>query len=102
MSLSEIADLATWPPFIRKVQAAMITAAKDVAAEAEPESPTPRSQLRRALSVNVFADLDDYTRRFAVGVATNPVITYNSPDGDIQFTVNSIWDAVAGAPPAGA
>jgi hypothetical protein len=101
VSLSDIADLATWPPFVRRIQAAMVTAAKDVAAELEPENPTPRSTLRRALSVNVFANLDDYTRRFAIGVATNPAITHASSDNDIQFTVNSIWDAVAGAPPAG-
>jgi hypothetical protein len=100
VSLSEIYDLSTWQPFVRKVQAAMVTAAKDVAAELEPASPTPRSTLRRSLSVNVFTDLDGYTRRFAIAVATNPVLTYDSPDDAIQFTVNSVWDAIAGAPPA--
>jgi hypothetical protein len=52
------------------------------------------------LSVNVFTDLDGYARRFALAVATNGVITYESIDGDIQFTVNSVWDTIAGAPPA--
>lgn len=96
-TLAGISDLAVWPPFVRRVQAAMIRAAVEVGAEAA--EPTPRSQLRRALSVNVFTDLDGYTRRFAIAVAQNPVMTFGSSDGDIQFTVNSVWDAVAGAPP---
>jgi hypothetical protein len=97
-TLSGITDLAAWPPFIRKVQAAMIKAA--VAVGAEAAEPTPRSTLRRALSVNVFAALNDYTGRFSIAVATNSVITHSSPDGDIEFTVNSVWDSIAGAPPA--
>ena len=97
-ALSEIHDLASWPPFQRRVQAAMVKAATAVGSE--PAEQTPRSQLRRALSVNVFADLEDHTRRFAVAVASNPVITYESSDGDIEFTVNSVWDTIAGAPPA--
>lgn len=91
-------DLSSWPPFVRRVQAAMIKAATDVAAETSEE--TPRSTLRRALSVNVFANREDYTGRFAIAVASNPVITHDSSDGDLQFTVNSVWDAIAGAPPA--
>jgi hypothetical protein len=97
-ALSDITDLATWAPFTRKVQAAMILAATQVAAEI-PDS-SPRSTARRALSQNVFSDLDGYTARFGIAVATNPVITYESADSDIEFTVNSVWDAIAGAPPA--
>lgn len=96
--LSEVHDLSEWPAFRRRVLAAMIVAAKDVGAE--PADQTPRSTLRRALSVNVFTDLDGYTRRFAVAVAANPVIGFSSSDSDIQFTVNSVWDTIAGAPPA--
>jgi hypothetical protein len=96
--LAGISALSQWPPFIERVQAAMVKAAVAVGAEAQQE--TPRSTLRRSLSVNVFTDLDDYTRRFAVAVAANPVITHDSSDGDIEYTVNSVWDAIAGAPPA--
>jgi hypothetical protein len=98
-TLIGIIDLASWPPFRRKVQAAMIKAAVAVGAEAAVDG-SPRSQLRRALSVNVFAALDDYTQRFAIAVATNPVVDADSPDDAIEFTVNSMWDAIAGAPPA--
>lgn len=97
-TLSEIADLATWPPFMRRIRAAVAKAAVDIGAELAAE--TPRSQIRRSLSVNVFASLDDYTARFALAVARNPVITNDSSDSDIEFTVNSVWDVIAGAPPA--
>lgn len=97
--LEGIADLATWPPFLRRVRAAMVKAATAVGAE-QPDPANPdRSLHRRALSVNVFQELDDHERRFAIAVAANPVITHASIDGDIEFTVNSVWDTIAGAPP---
>jgi hypothetical protein len=98
-TLTGITDLATWPPFRRRVRAAMLVAAVAVGNE-RPVDGDPRSTLRRALSVNAFAYTDDYEGRFAAAVAANPVITGDSSDGDIEFTVNSVWDAIAGAPPA--
>lgn len=97
--LTAIIDLSSWPPFRRKVRAAAIKAAVAVGNEAAVDG-DPRSQLRRALAVNVLAKPDDYTDRFSLAVATNPVIDADSPDDAIEFTVNSMWDAVAGAPPA--
>ncbi|WP_370943998.1 hypothetical protein AB5J62_33495 [Amycolatopsis sp. cg5] len=97
-TLAESAELASYPPFARRVQAAVSVAAKDVGSEADdPNNPT-RTQLRRALATNVFANPDDYGARFAWAVATNPVITLASTDNDVQFTVNSVWDTIAGAP----
>ncbi|OXM69621.1 hypothetical protein [Amycolatopsis vastitatis] len=98
-TLAESAELASFPPFVRRVQAAVSTAAKDVGAEAQDSNNPARSQLRRALATNVFADPSNYGTRFAWAVATNPVITMASTDGDVQFTVNSVWDTIAGAPP---
>lgn len=97
VELDKIHDLSSWPPFVRRVESAMVKAATEVGAE--PAEPTPRSQLRRALSVNVFTDLAGYADRFALAVAANPVINHESTDGDVQFTVNSVWDTIAGAPP---
>lgn len=100
MSLSEMSDLAEWPVFRRRVRSAMITAAKNVGAEADDEALPERTRLRRALSVNVFLDPDRYERIFALAAASNVALAYDSADDAIQFTVNSVWDAVAGAPPA--
>ncbi|QWF78694.1 hypothetical protein [Amycolatopsis sp. CA-230715] len=98
-TLADSAELALFPPFARRVQAAVSIAAKDVGAEVDDPTNPSRTQLRRALATNVFANPNDYGLRFAWAVATNPVITLASTDGDIQFTVNSVWDTIAGAPP---
>jgi hypothetical protein len=98
-TLAESAELATFPAFSRRVLAAVSVAAKDVGSEPEDPNWPNRTQLRRALATNVFANPLDYGSRFAWAVATNPVITLASSDSDIQYTVNSVWDTIAGAPP---
>lgn len=97
-TLIGIIDLAESGQFARKVRAAMVKAA--IAVAAEPSDTTPKSTLRRSLSVNVFVDLDGYTRRFAVAVAALPTITVQSVDADVDAAVSSVWNAIAGAPPA--
>jgi hypothetical protein len=97
-TLSDIADLATWPKFVRAVKSAMVTAAVQVGAEiATPGSETHR--LRHALSAKVLSDPDAWAQQFAWAAAANPALTYTSTDNDIQFTVNSIWSAMAGVLP---
>lgn len=98
-TLDENYSLATRTSFREKVLAAVIKAAVDVAAEAP--DPGERARLRRALSARVLENREgiDYAALFALAVASNPVITAASSDNDIQFTVNSLWDAMAGAEP---
>lgn len=96
-TLDQIAQLATTRSFIERVQAAMVKAA--VAVGAEIDAGTPRDMLRRSLSVRVLERSDEWAPRFAWAVATNPVITHDSSASDIEFTVNSMWDAVAGSGP---
>lgn len=98
-TLDENYSLAMRTSFREKVHAAVVKAAVDVAAEAP--DPGERTRLRRALSARVLENREgtDYAALFAIAVASNPVITGNSSDNDIQFTVNSLWDAMAGAEP---
>lgn len=98
-TLVEIYLLANMSSFKERVYAAAVKAAVDVAAEAPDVS--ERSRLRRALSARILENREgiDYPSLFAVAVAANPVITQASSDNDIQFTVNSVWDAMAGAEP---
>jgi hypothetical protein len=96
-ALTDITDLGVHPTFIRRVTAAVVKAAVDIGAEAF--SGLPNQILRRALATKVFEDTDLWGVRFSRGVAANPVITIDSTDGDIQFTVNSLWNAYAGAFP---
>lgn len=95
MALSDMADLAAWPPFVRKVTGAMLKAA--VAIGAEAFDGTPYRLQRRALVKQVLEDSPLWGSRFAYAVASNPAITFASDDNDVEFTVNSVWDAVAGA-----
>jgi len=91
----DIHDLAQNPAFVRRVTAGAVHAAVDVGAE--EYDGTQYKIMRRALSRSVITDADTWGAVFAWGVAANPVITVESSDGDIQYTVNSLWDAVAGA-----
>lgn len=95
--LDEIGQLAKTTSFVERVQAAMVKAA--VAVGAEQDDGTPRGQMRRSLSVRVLEASDAWAPRFAWGVATNAVINHDSPANDVEFTVNSLWDAFAGAAP---
>lgn len=95
MALSDMADLATWPALIRRVTTAAVTAAVDVGAE--PFDGTNYRLQRRALVKQVLENPTVWGERFSYAVTSNPVITFASDDNDIQFTVNSVWDAMAGA-----
>lgn len=95
MSLYDQAQLATFPTFRERVLIATVQAAKDVAAEA-PSGDQRVDDLRNSLAINILNDPEGYMDRFSWAVAANPAITYASNDGDIQFTVNSVIDAIAG------
>lgn len=98
-ALEDAYTLTRVSSFVERVEAAVVKAAVDVAAETPDAS--ERSRLRRALSARILENRDgvNYAARFALAVAVNPVITKTSSDNDIQFTVNSVWDAMAGAEP---
>ncbi|WHT21027.1 hypothetical protein N8J89_08150 [Crossiella sp. CA-258035] len=95
--LTAIADLAAHPGFILRVRAAIVKAA--VAVANENDAGTNVSTLRHALATNVLLDSQTYAMRFAWAVATNPSVELNSPSGDIEYTANSMWNAVAGIAP---
>ncbi|GAA3877709.1 hypothetical protein GCM10022243_48060 [Saccharothrix violaceirubra] len=98
-TLAESYTLTRVASFVERVAVAVANAAVAVATET-PEN-TERSRLRRALAARIAENRDglDYAARFALLVARNPAIVLGSSDNDIQFTVNSVWDAVAGAEP---
>jgi hypothetical protein len=95
MALSDMTDLATWPPFVRRVTGAMMKAA--VAVGNEEYDGTQYRIMRRALATKALEDTMLWGARFAYAVAANVAVTHDSNDGDIEFTVNSTWDAMAGA-----
>ena len=88
-------DLATNNGFIKRVGMAMVKAAVAVCAETYTDD-TPA---RATWATQVLRDPEHYARKMAFGVARNNVITVESSDADIEFTVNSIWNAYAGVQP---
>lgn len=97
MAFADMAYLAEHPGFRDRVRVAMIAAAIDIGAEEFDGSEYRR--LRRAHAVNALLNQEEYAHVYAWVVAANAGISFAANDGDIQFTINSRWDAVAGAVP---
>lgn len=95
MSLLDSAQLARHPGFRDRVLSATMLAAVQVAAEA-PSGDTRKDNLRATLATNVLNDPMGYVDRMTYAVVANPAVTFEASDNDIQFSVNSVWDAVAG------
>lgn len=100
MSLLSAGQLAQDGDFRLKVKIAMISAAKDVAASA-PTAFLDYAK-RQAYAVQVLNEPDYKLNPFCFAVAANPAITSASTDSDIQFTVNSVFDSLAGVKPSDA
>lgn len=97
-TLTEQAEIAEDPAFVRRVRQAMAKAAIAVAAE-DPEAANHAD--RAALSSAVLALPNEWARNFAIGVATNGNVGTGSSDpveddGALEFVVNSLWDAFSG------
>lgn len=85
--------------FQHRVQQAMFTAAVAIQGEVIGSMGAAQLAKRQALSHAVLSQAGSpggMTSRFARLVAANPAVTGSSTDSDIQFTVNSLWDDVAG------
>ena len=93
MSFRDNTELAQFAPFVARVQAAMVKSA--IAVNSEDPS-TEAHSTRVQWATQVLRDPAHYAARMAFGVAANPIITAESSDSEIEFTVNSVWNAYAG------
>jgi len=93
MAFNNQMELAMAPSFVIRVQGAMVKSAIAVAAE---DPATEGHVTRVQWATQVLRDPQHYAARMAYGVAANPAITADSTDADIEFTVNSVWNAYAG------
>ena len=98
MAFTDQATLAENTVFRTKVRVALATAAKDVMGEAKASMSDTEFGKRQALAFEVLraAASGMYLEAFVWAVVANPVITDQSPDDAIQFTVNSSWGDLAG------
>jgi hypothetical protein len=104
LNYQELAAIAKAPDFIARIQYAICKAAVDVSSES---TNTPGHEKRAACAQRMLTG--SYSWDYVcLAVITNPSIAagatavptdgngYNIPDGDIQFTVNSMWNAFSG------
>lgn len=91
-------ELAEDGTFQGRVRQAVIGAA--VAIMAEQPANTPQAiathEKRTALANRVLLDPVSMQRAWAYMVVTNQAISVESLDSDLQWTVNSMWNAMAG------
>lgn len=95
MALADQADLAMSVGFRKRVLMAALNAARDVSSE--PPSEDGATDIKRAqLAYGILSNPGSYEDRWAWAVAASAMITYTSSDSDLQWTVNSLFDALAG------
>lgn len=94
MSFIDQFQLAQDGEFIGRVTMAMQKSANAIYSEAPS---TPGHTQRAQFAVGVLAQPQTKGRQYSFSVASNPSITSESSDNDIEFTVNSMWDAWANA-----
>lgn len=86
-------SLAHETTFQGKVLVAMASTAKNVQAE---DSGTANHANRSGYARSVLNNPNLYLFPFCLAVVTNAAINSASLDSDIQFTVDSLWNAMAG------
>ena len=94
MTLTEQYAAANNPTFANRIGQAMCKAAVAVQAEAVN---TVNHTNRANFAMLVLRDPERYQPAYARAIVTNAGITSTAAsDNDIEFTVNSMWDAFSG------
>lgn len=96
LTLDEMDALSDWKPFRRKVRVAMIKAATDVTTETYDENYNSMYQKRNTLAAIILNSPDGKLESFCIACAAQNTLDTTSSDNDIQFTVNGLFNAVAG------
>ena len=98
MDFEKQASLVTDAVFKLRVRGAAVKSALAVLADAPDNTPEAIEAHRKRcqLAREVLLDPDRLANSMALGVASNVAIDDKSVDSDIEFTVNSIWNAYAG------
>jgi hypothetical protein len=92
MTALEQYDLAHDSAFVRRVTQLTVKSAIAVSSE---DPATANHAARIAWGNKVLLDPAGYGSLMAHGVVTNAAITAASSDSDVEFTINSMWNAYA-------
>ena len=91
-------ELAENGTFQARVRQGVVTAA--VAIMADRPANTPQAiqlhKQRATLAHRILADPVSMQRAWAYAVVSNAAISADSTDSDLQWTINALWDAMAG------
>ncbi len=93
-SFADSYDLATFQPFRKRVQVAVVKLAHYVIETEVLE--TEHHDKREYLARLILQNADQWAGVFAMSVVTNPAITLESTDSDIEYTVNVMFNTHAG------
>ena len=107
---TDAAALAALPAFRVRVGQLAAEVAVDVLAESVVGMSAKRAEKRAALASTVLLAIDSILPQLAAAVMTNATLVQTAvnntgdpaaadaaiPDGDIEFTLSSVWNAVAG------
>jgi hypothetical protein len=95
MTLEEQRVWVDDPEWQAKVRQLAVKASVAVSAESAGAA---HHAIRAALAVKVLNEPDLWAKPFTAAVATNVALSTTPSDGDLEFTLNSLYDAMAGAP----
>lgn len=96
MAFTDQATLAKDTTFQDRVRVAIVTSATQALGEAKGSMSDQVYGKRQYLAYEILSNSGGFTERFSWAVAANPAITSGSNDGDIQFTVDSVFSDMAG------
>lgn len=91
----EVIATAENQEFQSRVKAATVKSAIAIVGEAIGSMTEAQTLKRQNTATAVLQNAQNWLN-WALAVASNPAISLGSTDGDIEFTVNSIWDKMAG------
>lgn len=99
MALIDINSIAEHPEFRRRVKGALVKMSVLIVGEAVAIDKVTLGSKRHALGVDVLNNPDSKINAFSYATAANPSITssgVSAPDGDIEYTVITVFNDIAG------
>jgi uncharacterized protein YueI len=96
MAFIDQSVLARSPQFRDRVIIAMVKTAVLIVGEALEVGKEVLHEKRHTLGVDIVQNPDLKLNAFSFAVAQNAAITATSTDGDIEFTVVTVFDDIAG------
>lgn len=96
MSLESNYDLAQNDLFRKRIKVAAINAAGNVSSEAFDPAYLSYHQKRSIHATSILNSPDIWVDPYAFACVSRGTLSEGSTDGDIQFTVNAVFDSLAG------